>query len=65
MIEQMEPGDKKVLTNVIFGASWIPEITDTNLLALAERTFGKGDYELCRQIGYYNAKHNTYNKSKQ
>ena len=32
---------------------WEPEEAYVDLLAAIEKTFGKGDYELCRRIGLY------------
>lgn len=53
LIEQMQPEDRKILSDNIFGATWQPESTFVNLLVAADKTLGKGNYELCRKVGYY------------
>ena len=54
--QQMKPQDKEIASKHVSGTLWYPERVAVNFLAAAEKVFGRGDYELCRQIGYDVAK---------
>jgi len=53
--EQLEPDDKAVFSKPILTSTWVPEKTYNNLLASADKIFGKGDYAMCFDIGRHNA----------
>ena len=61
VIEQLSQEDRMLFTKPLLTSSWLPEKAFSDLLASADKIFGKGDYSLCYDIGRYNA-HNTVPK---
>jgi predicted hydrocarbon binding protein len=53
IITQINPPEREILSKIITSVSWIPEDVYITFLVTADKIFGKGDFELCRQIGYY------------
>lgn len=52
-ITQMDTPEQNSLSKIITSVSWIPEEVYVKFLVAADKLFGKGDFDLCRQIGYY------------
>lgn len=53
VIEQLDPQSREILTRPILHVGWIPEECFVKFLISIDNLFGKGNYELCYQIGYY------------
>jgi len=52
---QMSIEDKNIISQQIFSMSWYPEETYVNFLIAIDKVFGKGNYKLCHDVGYYTA----------
>lgn len=51
----LTPEDYAVIKRPLIAGLWEPEIVYNNFLAAADKTFGKGDYALCHDIGHNSA----------
>lgn len=56
VVSKMETGDGAIIFRPTLDMSWEPLKPFVLFLATADKVFGKGDYEVCRQIGIYQAK---------
>ena len=56
IIEQLEGDDRETVTkDKIKAMSWYPKKTFSNLMKITEKTYGKGDCNICRRIGRFDA----------
>lgn len=52
----LNESDRAILIKPSISGLWESELTYNSFLTAADKTFGKGDYALCHEIGYSNAK---------
>ena len=52
----MDPKNREIVLGDILSSSWKPAPALVELAAAADKVFGKGDYEVCREMGYFTAK---------
>jgi len=55
VVEAMEAGDREVMAGNLNPVNLYPIKAYTSFLDTADKLLGKGDYELCRQVGIFEA----------
>lgn len=55
VLNSLEPQDREVLKGKFSPMSFYPVKPYINLMKAADKVFGKGDFEICRKIGIYEA----------
>ncbi|MFA5116688.1 MAG: DUF2378 family protein [Candidatus Omnitrophota bacterium] len=55
VVDSLEPQDRDILRSKLHPMNWYPVKTYSAFMAAADKIFGKGDYNLCFNIGKYSA----------
>jgi predicted hydrocarbon binding protein len=53
VIAALPPASRVIAERAILSSEWLPFQTQVDFYETIDRVFGKGDFELCRQIGRY------------
>ncbi len=57
LVAGLDPALREAVAGVILSSNWYPFAHQVGLYEAIDRTFGRGDLALCRQIGRFTAEH--------
>ena len=57
VLAALDPEDRDVAEKFILSSDWVPFRAQVALYEAIDKTFGKGDFALCRQIGRFTSEH--------
>jgi hypothetical protein len=65
VVAQIDPAYRDIISGSIFASNWNPFELQVAVYTAIDRLFGKGDFQLCREIGRYSAdrEHSTIHKA--
>jgi hypothetical protein len=57
VLQALDPEDREVASRLILSSEWVPFKTQVALYEAIDKTFGKGDFLLCRDIGRFTSEY--------